>query len=197
MKYIQHRVNTLSELRNLDLALGAEIDLRSDLSHPSSVHLSHDAWKRGDSFTDWLSLFKERNIKGTIIFNTKEDGLEEEVFRLAKSHDIENFFFLDTAFPTLIKYVHENRSEKFCCRLSKYEPADTLEPFIGKISWVWADCFNGQPLPLETFKKVKQNFKICLVSPELQKMPLEQINEFKNIVPELESVCTKRPDLWL
>lgn len=196
MKFIQHRVNKLSELVLLNPICGAEIDLRSDVSKPSHIHLSHDAWVRGDSFSDWLALYKEKKIQGTVIFNTKEDGLEEEVIRLAHEHGIDNFFFLDTAFPTLVKYVSKGSGQKFCCRLSIYETSESLEIFKGKVSWVWADCFEGKPLAEDIFRKVSQDFKICLVSPELQNRPLESIGDFKHLSSQLHSVCTKQPQLW-
>jgi hypothetical protein len=196
MKYIQHRVNKVADLKMLQPVLGAEIDLRSDVNNPSQIHLSHDAWVKGDSLTDWLETYKDKKITGTIIFNTKEDGLEDEVFRLVKSYQIENYFFLDTAFPTLVKYVNEGKGDRFCCRVSKYETVAMAKTFVGKVPWIWADCFKGEPLPIEVFQQLKNDFKICLVSPELQKMDVETINKFKHLKTELHSVCTKRPDLW-
>ena len=51
----------------------------------------------------------------------------------------------------------------------------------------------------KTNEELKQaGFKICLVSPELQKHPLDRISEFKEqtIGMDIDAVCTKRPDLW-
>lgn len=197
MKFIQHRVNKIKELQKLNSLFGAEIDLRTEVSKPSSIHLSHDPWSKGDSLTDWLGVYKKNNIQGTIIFNTKEDNLEEEVLRLCKQYEIKNFFFLDTTLPTLIRFSETEHCNLFACRLSKFENLEFILQFKGKISWVWADCFKGIPLSELLIQEAAKNFKICLVSPELQKQPLGSINNFKNLLPFVHSICTKRPDLWI
>lgn len=196
MKYIQHRINKISDLKLMNPLYGAEIDLRTEVSSPSSIHLSHDPWVKGDSLKDWLETYKQNNIQGTIIFNTKEDNLEEEVLKLCQFYQISNFFFLDTALPTFIRFSKTEYSQYFSCRLSRYEGFDFIKQFQGKISWVWADCFDGIPLSNDLLSEVSKNFKLCLVSPELQKQPLEDIAKFKNQMPYLTSICTKRPELW-
>jgi hypothetical protein len=77
-----------------------------------------------------------------------------------------------------------------------YESFDFISQFKGKVSWIWADCFDGIPLANELLSEASKDFKLCLVSPELQKRPLDEINKFKTQRPFLHSICTKRPDLW-
>lgn len=196
MQFIQHRVNKISDLENMNVKYGAEIDLRTDVNSTSSIHLSHDPWNKGDSLTKWLEVYKKRNTQGTIIFNTKEDNLEETVLKLCSDFEIKNFFFLDTALPTFIRFANSEYSHLFSCRLSKFESKEFIDQFKDKITWVWADCFNGIALPETLLKEISKNFKICLVSPELQKQPLEAIESFKSMKSVVNSICTKRPDLW-
>ncbi|MCK6599754.1 MAG: hypothetical protein L6Q37_15415, partial [Bdellovibrionaceae bacterium] len=61
MQFIQHRVNKISDLKSLNSALGAEIDIRSDVYQPSSLHLAHDPWSPGDKLSEWLETYKEQN----------------------------------------------------------------------------------------------------------------------------------------
>ena len=51
-EFIRHRVNKIDELRSLKKNWGAEIDLRSSVSDAGFIHLSHDPWKRGESFAE-------------------------------------------------------------------------------------------------------------------------------------------------
>ena len=39
---------------------------------------------------------------------------------------------------------------------------------------------------------------LCIVSPELHKHSLNKIQEFKEVISEMDidAVCTKRPDFW-
>src|SRR5262245_1101996 len=100
---ISHRVNAIESLRALDPSFGAEIDLRSCVQEPGRIHLSHDPWALGDDWGSWLQVFAERKIHGTLIVNTKEDGLEESVMADLARLGVTNFFFLDTAVPTLVR----------------------------------------------------------------------------------------------
>ena len=72
MKYVNHRVNKISELELLDNRYGCEIDIRSNVKIPQSLHLSHDPWVAGDSFEEWIELYKKKNMTGPLILNTKE-----------------------------------------------------------------------------------------------------------------------------
>jgi hypothetical protein len=83
-------------------------------------------------------------------------------------------------------------------RYSSYEPLELALSFKGKVNWVWLDCFFGFHLPDEDYEVLKKHFKLCMVSPELQGRPADEIVEFKKLLQgkELDAVCTKRPDLW-
>ncbi len=196
MQFIRHRINTIGELRAVDVTHGCEIDLRTNVTEKGSLHLSHDPWIYGETFDKWLSVFIDRKIQGPIIFNTKEDGLEEHVISLCKTLNFENYFFLDTAAPTQIKFLNSSLCHHFAIRVSRFEGVEYLNQFKGKVSWVWVDCFEGAPMDANILKEIAESFKICLVSPELQKAPKEQISNFKALYSLATAVCTKHPELW-
>jgi hypothetical protein len=83
-------------------------------------------------------------------------------------------------------------------RFSEYEPLEFVLKFKDKVKWVWVDCFTDLPLNAENYNILKQHFKLCIVSPELQGYPVERIVEFKEKLKEMpvDAVCTKKPELW-
>jgi hypothetical protein len=196
MQIIKHRINTIAQLDEVDPSWGVEIDLRADSKRPGRLYLHHDAWQAGPDFVSWLRAFTQRKIRGPIILNTKEDGLEEAVLGLLKQHKAKHYFFLDTAFPTLVRWTLRNKKRSFALRYSRFEHAANLAPFRGKADWLWVDCFDGKPVAAAPLRKLKRYFKICLVSPELQGAPAENLSKFKALQSLADAVCTKRPDLW-
>ena len=88
----------------------------------------------------------------------------------------------------------------YCCPngRSVNEPLEYALRLAGQVDWVWIDCFTHLPLDEYNYKKLKEHFKICIVSPELQSHPLEYIQDFSKQISNLkiDAVCTKRPDLW-
>ncbi len=197
MLYIKHRINKISELKNIHPDWGVEIDLRSHVAIKNKIHLSHDPWVEGDDFELWLQEFKKMNIQGPLILNTKEDGLEGHIIELVeKKFLIQNFFFLDTQIPTLVRWTHKNREKRFAVRFSFYEPEEFVLKFKDKLSWVWLDCFDVKPLAKEKILLLKKYFKVCLVSPELQGGDENHFSLFKDIALISDAICTKMPHIW-
>ena len=194
--FIRHRINSRVELGSVEPEMGVEIDLRSDVGNPGAMHLSHDPWRRGEPLEPWLDEFQARRISGPLILNTKEDGLEEALMATMARRGIENFLFLDTAMPTLVYWTRKGLGRKFFLRLSAFENREALRPFEGKQEWLWVDCFDGQPLDSSLVREAGRAFKICLVSPELQKQPVERVGDFRSIYSLAQAVCTKSPDVW-
>lgn len=193
---IQHRLNSAQALSSASpLAQGCEIDLRSDLGNPGSLHLSHDPWNRGEDFEDWLKVYVTKSLQGPLILNTKEDGLELRVLELLATHSITNYFFLDTTIPTLVKFGKSPHASKFAVRLSKFENLEFVRSFRGQAGWVWIDCFEGVPLSPAVISELK-DFKTCLVSPELQGRGTSQIDEFVEQGSRCTAICTKVPEIW-
>ena len=187
---INHRVNNILELKKLKTSHGVELDLRY---HNSDIILNHDPFAKGEKFEDFLKEFK----LNFIILNIKSEGIEEEVLRLVKKHNVPDYFFLDTSIPFMVKYIEKGWT-KFAVRFSEFEPLEIALNFRGKIEWVWVDCFTRFPLNKEAYLQLKKHFKICLVSPELQGHPKIMIEEFKKQIEDfgIDAVCTKYPDLW-
>lgn len=190
---IRHRVNQLAQLDAHNAFWGAEIDLRSDVNRPKKIHLSHDAWVLGDDFEQWLNLFSSKNIKGTLILNTKEDGLEERCLELLAANKVENFFFLDTTIPTLVR-LGKKFKKHFAVRYSSYENLGLCLALKEHAAWVWVDCFNRQPVTFEEVANLKQaGFKVCLVSPELQGGTEADKVNFEDLISMSDAICTKFP----
>ena len=195
-RFIRHRVNRIADLARLDAGEGAEVDLRSDAGRRGALHLSHDPWAPGDDFDVWLDAFAARADRGTLVLNTKEDGLEADVLRRLAARGIEDFFFLDTTPPTLVRWALGHGEARFAVRLSRYEPAASLAAFRGRAAWAWVDCFDGVPLPADVVADAARDFRICLVSPELQGAPASALDAFAGLWPLADAVCTKAPDDW-
>ena len=190
---IRHRVNQIAQLDGQNRAWGAEIDLRSDVTLAKKIHLSHDAWVKGDDFESWLDIWTSKKIEGTLILNTKEDGLEERCLELLTAKAVSNFFFLDTTIPTLVRLGKKHRNN-FAVRYSSYENIGLCISLKEHAAWVWVDCFNRQPVTFEEVANLKQaGFKVCLVSPELQGGSEAEKSKFQDLIALSDAICTKYP----
>lgn len=195
--FIRHRINRVCELASVPLEFGVEIDLRSRVDQAGKIHLSHDPWQLGDDFEDWLNLYCERGFAGPLILNTKEDGLEARALEILSRSSLKNYFFLDTALPSLVQWAGVRRNSNFAVRISRYEDRRLAEVFAGKAEWLWVDCFGGIPMEPAQIADLKCSFRICLVSPELQGASTERICDFRELYPLADAICTKRPEIWL
>ena len=197
IQIFKHRCNNLESLENCCPHWGVEIDLRSDVADPSDLHLSHDAWVKGESFSRWLQAFKARGIQGPIILNTKEDGLEARALELLGTVGITNYLFLDTTMPTLYKWTRHQGNHQFFVRWSAIEPLEFTALQRGYCDWAWVDCFERTPPSIGALRALKGQFKTCLVSPELQGGSELEAREFVAAFKgEISGVCTKFPELW-
>lgn len=191
MKLIQHRRNTIAELKETPIEYGIEVDIRSDAGR---LIMHHDPFKDGEDFSEWLAGYRH----GTLILNVKEEGLEDRILQLMNDYKIDDFFFLDQSFPFLIKWSNAGM-HKSAVRVSEFESVANALLLAGKVDWVWIDCFTRFPLNTHDLRTLKEaGFKLCIVSPELQEHPLEWINEFKLQMDgvDIDGVCTKKPGLW-
>ena len=194
MKIIHHRRNTIEELKATPEKYGIELDLRS-VAKDIIVH--HDPFVSGVLFKEWLTGYKH----GTLILNVKEDGLESSLIEIMQSHNIQDYFFLDQSFPSLVKWAFAG--EKRCAvRVSEFEPIETALAFAGKLNWVWIDCFTYFPIDRQGAQRLKEaGLKLYLVSPELQgRNPEREIQSMAEMLEErgiqADAVCTKNPDIW-
>tara|TARA_B100000963_G_C22632361_1_gene675642 strand:- start:768 stop:1352 length:585 start_codon:yes stop_codon:yes gene_type:complete len=192
MIIIKHRVNTSKELKKVDKNFGVEIDLRSN---GNDIYLHHDPFKRGEAFLNWLNYFNHK----IIVLNVKEEGLEKPILKILKKKKIQNFFFHDQTFSTMLKNM---KKTKVSIRYSEFEDLKKIDKLFNHIKWLWVDNFSEIKINKKFYSFLKANrVKICIVSPELVKknrsieiikiMSYLKKNKFK-----IDAVCTKKPDLW-
>jgi hypothetical protein len=206
MIIVQHRMNTIKQLRGCKKDWGVEIDIRN---HGNGLLLVHDPFEMQGAveLSDWLSFYNHKFL----IANVKEEGLETKLLPLFNYYGVDDFFILDETIPYIMKYAACGVS-KFALRVSEFESIETAllvnENCLNngtKIDWVWVDSFTGKPLPLHILTRLKElGFKLCQVSPELHH--IEDPQSWENRIAEFQTVygssyapdmvCTKRPELW-
>ena len=194
-QFICHRINTFEELNKIDKQFGVEIDIRDD--HKSGkLILAHDPFLEGESFDEYLKNYKNN----TLILNIKSERIELEILLLLKKYNIKNYFFLDSSFPMIYLLNKEYQNNNIACRFSEYENIHFFLENKDMFSTVWVDCFSKFPLNKEIYDLIKkEDKKICIVSPELQKQP-EKIKIYRdyiiqnNIIPDM--ICTKDHNIY-
>ena len=192
MIIIKHRVNNLETLKKTPRKYGVEIDLRSE---NKKIFLSHDAFTKGTLLEDWIKNFNHK----IIVLNVKEEGLEEKVLDLLKKKKINNFFFHDQSFSSLLKQM---KKTKVSIRFSEYEDLKKKNYLFKRIKWLWLDNFSKIDMNKKFYNFLKKKkVNICLVSPELVNIKnKKKINLIfkkllrKKILPD--AICTKFPTIW-
>lgn len=187
---IDHRVNTLEELERVPADHGVEIDVRD---YDGELVLAHDPFERGIDLATYLRSYRH----ALLIFNVKCDGLEDRISQLAEQHGVGEYFFLDVANPTLVRLVTHGESA-VAVRYSEHEPIEFALAFAGRARWVWVDCFSHLPLDGDSYRRLREHFRICVVSPELQGHPRSVIRDYRRQLEDLpvDAVCTDFPGDW-
>jgi hypothetical protein len=189
MLIVEHRRNTIEELRSVPSHHGVEIDIRSENGR---LILQHAPFCEGTDFEEWLEHFDH----AFVILNIKEEGIEEAVQALIDKKKVANYFYLDVSFPFIVELVNSGQ-KKIALRFSEFESIETCLSLAGKVDWVWVDCFSRFPLDRESYEKLSDYFKICLVSPDLLGRESE-VKELQRLVSgmKIDAVCTKLPKMW-
>jgi hypothetical protein len=189
-QFICHRINTIDELKNIDIQFGIELDLRDD-HKTSKIILSHDPFLDGEYFEDYLKNYNNN----TLILNIKSERIEIECLKLIQKYNIKKYFFLDSSFPMIYLLNKDYKNNNIACRFSEFEPIENFLNNKNMYSYIWIDCFNKFPLTNKIYNLIRNNNKkICIVSPELQKKS-EKIFEYRNyiiknnIIPDI--ICCK------
>ncbi len=190
MLLIEHRVNTLEHLGRVPTNHGVEVDIRERGGH---LCLAHDPFQDGERLDDFLRAYEH----ALIIFNVKCDGLEGRILELVEKHQIKSYFFLDVANPTMVGLA-QGGMRQVAVRYSEYEPIEYSLAFAGKVDWVWVDCFTHLPLDPESYRRLHEHFKICVVSPELQGHERDRIKAFQTLLNNMpvDAVCTDYCEDW-
>ena len=174
-KFIAHRINTVEELKKLDPSYGVELDLRNN---GERLILRHDPFGDGENFEDYLKHYHH----GLMILNIKSERIEHRVLELIQKYNIKEYFFLDSSFP-MIYQLSAAGEKNMAIHFSELEGLDTVFAMTGKVKWVWVDCFTKLPINRENYTLLKKaGFKLCLVSPELQKrdQDIEKYRDYLN-----------------
>lgn len=184
---IEHRINTIKQLKRVSTNRGVEIDIRD---YNGELVLTHNALTFGEKLSDFLQHYHHEFI----IFNVKCAGLESGILELSKKYDINDFFFLDVENPCLVNFARKGM-RKVAVRFSDFEPIEFAMSFAGKIDWVWVDCFEKIP-DKNDFERLSKHFKLCLVSPEMQGHSQKWITDFRKQGIQIDAVCTDLPEIW-
>ena len=187
MILVSHRINTIKKLKKTTKCYGVEIDLRD---YKKKIILSHDPFKSGELFSNFLKNYDHKFL----ILNIKSEGIESKVIQIIKKFKINNYFFLDCTFPSLINLIKKG-NKNVALRVSDYESVDTLNNMKNLAKWVWIDCFKNIPLDQKKYKLIKKyNYRICLVSPELHGRKIGN-KKFLKLLKEkkikIDMICTK------
>lgn len=192
MLYIAHRINTVAQLAQVPTNYGVELDLRD---HHDRLVLVHDPFKgeTGEDFEDYLKQYRH----GLMILNVKSERIEHRVLELVQKYGVKDYFFLDSSFP-MTRLLVKQGEHKIAVRFSEFEPIESALALAGQVEWAWIDCFTKNPLTRSTYATLKQYFKLCIVSPELQGRPPETIAAYAEELRQypFDAVCTKKPELW-
>lgn len=192
---ISHRINTIDQINSLDPKYGAELDIHA---YGDRLVVAHDAMCDGPELAEWLEVCGDRFV----IFNIKEEGIENNVIDIVEKSSVCDFFFLDLSFPAMMR-LSKTGFKKMALRVSEFESTPDINTLENLFEWVWLDCFNGYPL--DDFKTGQLNMsslKVCIVSPELHgpHRTKGDFEVYKSAVMsrglKYDAVCTKHPQWW-
>ena len=191
MLFSAHRINTIFELNNIDKKFGIECDIRE---YNGKLILSHDPYVKGEIFLDFIKNYNHNFI----IINIKTSGIANDILLILNQFNINNYFFLDLSIPEII--LLSKKTNKIAIRLSEYEPIENVILYKNLVKWVWVDCFNDLYIDNNMYKILRDNnFKICLVSPELQNHSCINILKFKKLLYDsnifVDMICTKNDNI--
>ena len=99
MKIYEHRINKISQLRDISPDRGVEVDIRS---YQGNIILAHDPFEQGELFTEWLESWNGQSL----ILNVKEEGLENYILDLLSNYNVKEFFFLDQSYPSIRRLIN-------------------------------------------------------------------------------------------
>ena len=190
----KHRVNTIKELCLLPQQYGVEVDIRSN---GRELVVNHDPFSdRNIPFIEWIKHFNHNGL----IINVKEEGLEDYIELILEKFEIYDYFFLDQSFPQVYKMT--KAGNRHCSlRISEFENLQTVISMQNRIEWVWVDYFNHFPLIKSDIELLdNKNFKLCIVSPELQGFDYDTTRRLIDRLNEddihVSVVCTKHIKEW-
>jgi hypothetical protein len=187
---IAHRINTTQELRGVNKSYGIEVDVRFD-SKIDELVLTHDiSFENNCSLIEFLKEFNH----ALLILNIKSSLCEELSIEIMNRFGIENYLFLDSQIPDIVKFSKIGYGDKFISRISQYESEnENLLDLCSK--YVWVDTFGE--LDLSFFNKRNEK-EYIFVSPELHKKAYN-IAKFRELIESKfheYHICTDFEQHW-
>lgn len=180
---IWHRVNTIEHLKSININDGVEIDVRSIKGVP---YLSHYIDEDGVDFEEWLKYY---NLKGTLVINVKEEGLEMIIIKLLEKYNITNYMFLDEPFWYLLNSSRKLNNKNFAIRVSKFESVETALKSRELSDWVWYDYFDNYINTDDIKKLIDAGFKVIMPAPELVNSNVSFIEELEKNNINIYAIC--------
>lgn len=180
---IWHRVNTIEHLKSININDGVEIDVRSIKGVP---YLSHFIDEDGVDFEEWLKYY---NLKGTLVINVKEEGLEMIIIKLLEKYNITNYMFLDEPFWYLLNSSRKLNNKNFAIRVSKFESVETALKSRELSDWVWYDYFDNYINTDDIKKLIDAGFKVIMPAPELVNSNVSYIEELEKNNINIYAIC--------
>ena len=177
-------------LKAAELNFGLETDLRDNLG---KIVISHDppTQELEPADLEFISRFQ-----GPVALNVKSDGLAGWLSKndFVSAHK-DNLFFFDMSVPETIQYRRSGLP--IARRVSEYEPYSDSPS-----SWIWLDCFESDWYlsRMDELREAQPTARICIVSPELHKRPIERT--WQELASRLEDdpnvlLCTDFPERFL
>lgn len=179
--------------RSFSLGFGTETDIRD---YKGELVISHDiADEKCISVKEMFEIYNKYNNTLPLALNIKSDGLQIKLKELIKEYKIKDYFVFDMSVPDGLQYIKQDM--KTFTRESEYEK---IPSFYDEACGVWLDEFQGNWINKEVIEQhIKNNKKICIVSPDLHKR--EYRNEwqhYKEVEKELSidslMICTDYPE---
>ena len=186
-KFIIHRLNKLSQIKNLKPSDNFECDV---INFNKTLVMQHDINKKGCLFNDFI---KKINNKQTVFLNVKSYGIINKIYKKIKN---KNIFLLDLSFSEINFLILKKLTRLIILRCSIYENLDLNQKYFKEIQWIWVDYFQNRKIDYKTYKYIKKyNKKICIVSPELLGKKEDDIKKYakylnKNKI-KVDAICTK------
>ena len=176
--------------RSFSLGFGTETDIRD---YKGELVISHDiADENCISVKEMFEVYNKYDNTLSLALNIKADGLQLKLKKLLEEYKIENYFVFDMSIPDGLGYLKQNI--KAFTRESEYEKVPS---FYDEACGIWLDEFQEHWITKEVIEKhIKNNKKICIVSPDLHKREYKnEWQHYKEIEKELGidnlMICTE------
>lgn len=185
--------NTFEALLNANLlGFGFETDVRD---FNGKIYVAHDpinGFNKNLLFETLIS--KLVNKECILAINIKSDSIINSVINILEKYKIQNYFLFDMSIPEF--YKNRNKAKKLFIGQSD---VFNITTDLKNIGGVWLDSFTNESwITVDVINSIiKNNQKICIVSPELHNRDYESFWLFlieNNIIQNKNiMLCTDKP----